>query len=112
MPNRYRNELDHPVEVVGVITLVSTRDPPAADCTRRCVNADVGPPTYGRAMPSLDVLPKIGAPATRALQGAEYTKLGQLAGVPRSELANLHGMGPKALGVIEASPNEHGLELA
>jgi hypothetical protein len=44
----------------------------------------------------------IGAPATRALVGAGYTKLTELANVPESELKKLHGMGPKALRVREA----------
>ncbi|MGA4683113.1 helix-hairpin-helix domain-containing protein [Micromonospora sp. AB353] len=61
---------------------------------------------------SLDTLPKIGAPATRALTAAGYTTLRQLAGVPRAELARLHGMGPKALGVIEAALAEHDLRLS
>ncbi|MFF0657498.1 MULTISPECIES: helix-hairpin-helix domain-containing protein [Micromonospora] len=60
----------------------------------------------------LDRLPKIGAPATRALNAAGYTTLRQLAGVPRAELARLHGMGPKALGVIEAALDEHDLRLS
>ncbi|GAB3960394.1 helix-hairpin-helix domain-containing protein [Micromonospora vulcania] len=60
---------------------------------------------------SLDTLPKIGAPATRALHGAGYTTLRQLAGVPRSELAKLHGMGPKALGLLQAALEEHDLGL-
>lgn len=59
----------------------------------------------------LDSLPKIGAPATRALATAGYTSLRQLAGVPRSELKSLHGMGPKALGILEAALAEHGLAL-
>ena len=61
--------------------------------------------------PSLDALPKIGAPATRALNSAGYTALRQLAGVPRAELAKLHGMGPKALGIIEAALEHHNLRL-
>ncbi|MCT2276658.1 DNA-binding protein [Micromonospora chalcea] len=61
---------------------------------------------------SLDRLPKISAPATRALTAAGYTTLRQLAGVPRTELARLHGMGPKALGVIEAALAEHDLRLS
>ncbi|MEU8330538.1 helix-hairpin-helix domain-containing protein [Micromonospora sp. NPDC048839] len=59
----------------------------------------------------LDTLPKIGAPATRALHNAGYTTLRQLAGVPRSDLAKLHGMGPKALGILQAALEEHNLEL-
>lgn len=61
---------------------------------------------------SLDRLPKISAPATRALNAAGYTTLRQLAGVPRAELARLHGMGPKALGVIEAALDQHDLRLS
>jgi hypothetical protein len=61
--------------------------------------------------PSLETLPRIGAAATRALNAAGYTSLGQLAGVPRAELAKLHGMGPKALGIIEAALEQHDLRL-
>ncbi|MER7893753.1 DNA-binding protein [Micromonospora sp. NPDC094482] len=60
---------------------------------------------------SLDALPKIGAPATRALHTAGYTTLRQLAGIPRSDLARLHGMGPKALGILQAALEQHGLSL-
>jgi hypothetical protein len=60
----------------------------------------------------LDSLPKIGAPATRALTAAGYVSLGQLAGVRRSELAALHGVGPKALRIIAAELAEHGLALS
>jgi hypothetical protein len=62
-------------------------------------------------MTPLDELPKIGAPATRALSNAGYRSLGQLAGVPRTELAALHGMGPKALGIIEEALSQHNLQL-
>ena len=61
---------------------------------------------------SLDELPKIGAPATRALNNAGYTSLRQLAGVPRAELAKLHGMGPKALRIIEDNLAKQGLSLS
>jgi predicted flap endonuclease-1-like 5' DNA nuclease len=61
---------------------------------------------------SLDELPKIGAPATRALNNAGYTSLRQLAGVPRAELAKLHGMGPKALRIIEDNLARQGLRLS
>ncbi len=60
---------------------------------------------------SLDALPKIGAPATRALTQAGYTSLQGLAGVPRAELARLHGVGPKAIRIIEEALEEHGLAL-
>jgi hypothetical protein len=60
---------------------------------------------------ALDALPKIGAPATRALNGAGYVSLRGLAGVPRSELAKLHGVGPQALEMLEQALAEHGLGL-
>jgi 3-deoxy-D-arabino-heptulosonate 7-phosphate (DAHP) synthase len=60
----------------------------------------------------LDQLPKIGAPATRALNAAGYQSLRQLAGVRRTELAQLHGMGPKALRILQEALEEHGLSLS
>ena len=59
----------------------------------------------------LDALPKIGAPATRALAEAGYDSLYKLAGVPQVELASLHGMGPTALRLIAQALEEHGLAL-
>ncbi|WP_433086715.1 DNA-binding protein [Dactylosporangium sp. CA-052675] len=59
----------------------------------------------------LDTLPKIGAPATRALHNAGYTSLRGLDGVARAELAKLHGMGPKALGILDEALRRHGLAL-
>jgi 3-deoxy-D-arabino-heptulosonate 7-phosphate (DAHP) synthase len=60
----------------------------------------------------LDRLPKLSAPATRALQAAGLTTLRQLAGMPRAQLAALHGMGPKALTMLEEALTEHGLGLS
>ncbi|MFC7547795.1 helix-hairpin-helix domain-containing protein [Plantactinospora sp. GCM10030261] len=65
----------------------------------------------GRVDSSLSALPKIGAPATRALNNAGYKALIELAGVPRAELAKLHGMGPKALRTIQSALEEHNLSL-
>jgi hypothetical protein len=65
-----------------------------------------------RQQPStLDGLPKISAPAIRALNAAGFTRLRELADVPRSDLAQLHGMGPKALRIIEEELERHGLRL-
>lgn len=55
--------------------------------------------------------PKIGAPATRALQGAGFTQLEQLNGVSEAELAKLHGMGPKALGILRQALKDRGLSF-
>ena len=63
-------------------------------------------------MVPLDTLPAVGAPATRALTAAGYPTLARLAGVPRAELAALHGVGPKAVRIVEAALAEHGLGFA
>ena len=63
-------------------------------------------------MSSPEPLPRIGAPATRALASIGVTSLDQLAGRSRSELARLHGMGPKALGIIEDALAQRGRHLA
>jgi hypothetical protein len=59
----------------------------------------------------LDTLPKIGAPAGPRAGQRRHTSLRQLAGVSRSELDKLHGMGPKALSILQAALAEHGLSL-
>ncbi|HEY3844604.1 MAG TPA: hypothetical protein VGL48_15225 [Acidimicrobiales bacterium] len=53
----------------------------------------------------------IGAPATRALLNAGYTNLSQLAGVPVADLKALHGMGPKALRVLQDALETEGGSL-
>ncbi|APX02412.1 DNA-binding protein [Arthrobacter sp. QXT-31] len=63
------------------------------------------------ATSSLDALPRIGIPATRALHAAGYITLRGLAGASRADLAKLHGVGPKALQIIETALKEHGLAL-
>jgi hypothetical protein len=52
---------------------------------------------------------KISAPAHRALAAAGYTNLEQLAQISESELGKLHGMGPKALGILRDALAAHGL---
>ena len=60
----------------------------------------------------LDELPRISAPALRALDNAGFRTLRQLANASRRQLAELHGMGPKALTIIEQALAEHGLRLS
>ncbi len=55
--------------------------------------------------------PKIGAPATRALEAAGYTNLKQLTKVTEAELAQLHGMGPKALRILHEALKAQGLSF-
>jgi len=56
-------------------------------------------------------LPKIGAPATRALNGAGYTRLEQLTQVTEAELMALHGFGPRALRILKEALAERGWSL-
>ncbi|WP_190817135.1 helix-hairpin-helix domain-containing protein [Saccharopolyspora pogona] len=59
------------------------------------------------------VFPKgVAAPAVRALNAAGYTELRQLDGVPADRLAELHGMGPKALSRLQEALQELGLSLS
>jgi hypothetical protein len=58
-----------------------------------------------------DLPRNIGAPATRALTAAGYTRLSELASVPAAELAKLHGVGPKALRLLREALEQHGMTL-
>lgn len=55
-----------------------------------------------------DPFPKIGAPATRALEEAGYTGLKQLTKISEAELGRLHGMGPKALRILREALKSKG----
>ena len=57
-------------------------------------------------------LPKIAAPAQRALQSVGITTLKQLTKVTEAELLQLHGMGPNALGKLRQALAEKGLSFA
>jgi hypothetical protein len=53
----------------------------------------------------------IGRPAQRALLAAGYTGLRDLHGVERRRVLELHGVGPKALRVLEQALAERGWSL-
>lgn len=55
--------------------------------------------------------PKLSAPARRALSGAGYTRLDQLAEVSESELRKLHGLGPTGIEALRAALEERGLSF-
>ena len=57
-------------------------------------------------------LPKIGAPATRALTAAGYDCLEDLDGVSRTALLALHGVGPRAIRILDETMTSAGLALA
>jgi uncharacterized protein YdhG (YjbR/CyaY superfamily) len=56
-------------------------------------------------------LPKIGAPAQRALQSIGITSLSQLTKFTEAELGQLHGMGPNALGKLGDALKTNGLSF-
>lgn len=53
-------------------------------------------------------LPKIAAPARRALDAIGVHTIDELAGRRESEIAALHGMGPKALAALKEALHERG----
>ncbi len=68
-------------------------------------------PNHSRE-PSTDFPAGIGKPAHRALVGAGYTRLEELTTVTAAELLKLHGMGPKALGILRSALEARGLRFA
>lgn len=60
----------------------------------------------------MTILPKIGKPATNALHSVGITHLEQLNQFDKQTLLNIHGIGPKAITLLEESLAEHGLTFA
>lgn len=54
----------------------------------------------------------ISKPALRALEAAGISKLEDFTSVSEEELLKLHGMGPKAIGIIAAALRAQGLDFA
>ena len=59
----------------------------------------------------LEPLPKIGAPALRALNSIGVDRLSQLSNYTEQQLLQLHGFGPKALRILKESLKDHGLSF-
>jgi hypothetical protein len=57
-------------------------------------------------------LPKTSRPATQALATIGVTRLEQLTLFSEVKIAGLHGMGPKALGILRAALAARGLTFA
>jgi hypothetical protein len=55
---------------------------------------------------------KLSVPARRALSGAGYTHLDQLAQISEFDLKKLHGMGPTAIAALRAALDERGLSFS
>ena len=58
----------------------------------------------------MTALPRIGAPATRALAAVGVTSLEEVAGRDEADLLALHGFGPRALGILADALAEAGLD--
>jgi DNA-directed RNA polymerase alpha subunit len=58
------------------------------------------------------LLQKLAKPAQRAILGAGFTTLEQLAAMSEAELLNLHGIGKNAMKVIVTTLDEKGLRLS
>lgn len=54
-------------------------------------------------------LPKLAAPAQRALSGAGITRLEQLANMSEAQIKELHGIGPNALKGLRTAMTAKGL---
>jgi hypothetical protein len=61
---------------------------------------------------STDFPPGIPKPALRALASAGISRLGDATRFSESELLALHGMGPKAMGIIKAALRAQGTSFA
>ncbi len=57
------------------------------------------------------IFPKTSAPAERALLNARITNLKELSKRTEKEVADLHGMGPKALGILRTAMKKEGLSF-
>jgi predicted flap endonuclease-1-like 5' DNA nuclease len=57
-------------------------------------------------------LPRIGAPATRALAAKGILTIEDVAGWTRGDLLALHGVGPKAVRLLEEALQAEGRALA
>lgn len=57
-------------------------------------------------------LPRIGAPATRALDAAGFRCLEDLDGASRKALLALHGVGPRALRILDETMADGPFSLA
>jgi hypothetical protein len=58
-----------------------------------------------------DELPRIGAPATRALAAVGITRPSQLTEHRAVDLLELHGVGPRAIAILRQALADQGLSL-
>ena len=61
-----------------------------------------------RSQTPADDLPHIGNPARRALAEIGVTTMSQVSMLGKSELRRLHGVGPKAIAILEQALGDRG----
>lgn len=66
-------------------------------------------PTNQPDHPDSDLPRGIGAPARRALLAAGYERVDQLTQISEAEIKQLHGVGPKAIGLLRQALAARGL---
>ena len=76
------------------------------------VDASLPAPRVRVPLPAGTKLPKIGAPATRALRAVGITTLEQVGALTEAELAALHGVGPIAIDRLRETLAERGMAFA
>ena len=64
-----------------------------------------------KPQPISSLRPGLSQPAIRALAGAGYTRLDQLAKASQAELLKLHGFGPKGIRIIREALEERGKSM-
>lgn len=69
-------------------------------------------PNSQPVQPEHDLPAGIGAPATRVLLAVGYSRLDQLAKARVQDLLKLHGVGPKAIGIIREALKEKGMHFS
>ena len=105
----YRRSHDGSVTSPGQIPVWVTSG--STDVTEDTEIGVLGADSVDAAMTDSELPKGMGAPAPRALTSAEYTTLEQLHGVPAADLTKLHGVGPKAVGVLQEALEQHGYAL-
>jgi predicted Fe-Mo cluster-binding NifX family protein len=65
-----------------------------------------------RAFAATSDLPRLAAPAMRALSGAGITCLAELSRRREADIVALHGMGPNALATLKAAMKAKGVSFA
>lgn len=79
---------------------------------RAVVDARLATPRERAPLPSGTPVPRIGAPATRALRAAGITTLEEVARMTEADLAALHGVGPMAIDRLRDALAARGLSFA